>query len=680
MQRKYYVCLVILFVFVLSVFLNMSVVFAGFKERYEGKVAPRNIQLNVQQPDQLHTLKAEEELSKVGREFDYARGQVIPAISYAVYSTEYQAEVEEDIATIKGTVNFEVFSKGTTKIPLVSSANVGLIEVSVNKGTSFIITEGNKYYLTLNKPGKYRLDLEYLIKVKREREHGPGQFRFEVLPAPISEFEFVIHEKDTEVFIEPSIKVETEEKVDKTVAWAIMPRTNNILVRWTKALPIEDIKPVKLEPKIYSTVYTFSSAGEGFMHCQSRINYSILQSEVSGLRLALPDDASILEISGRDLRDWKVSKKDNKQYVDIYFKFGLKGNYALDITYERAIGEGSVVAQIPQIKTLGIEREKGFIGIASATNVELRVDSAKHATIIDVKELPPIIWNRTANPILLAFKYLNDAYDIQIEVIRHEEVPVLVAAIDLANYVTLNTKDGKSLTKVLYHVRNNVKQFLRLEMPKGATLWSASVSNKPVKPAKDKKGHILIPLEKSQLKGETLTQFPVEVVYLEKGSNMGSSGCLKIDLPKADIPTSELYWSMYLPTDFLYYKFGGDVKKVEDMQPLLVSVGGVLRDKKDMYIRKEALSSQYRQQAYEQKTLDEVSQRGALPIKVTIPRRGKVLRFSKLLIAENESSLLSVRYITDIMSWLGRILLIIFAIVTVISVVNILKSRRHRAL
>jgi len=309
MGRKIYLYVAI----ILSLSLAAHPSFADVKSKFKGKLSPRNVQLNVQQEQEMSNADRLEHGAAV-------RERVIPIARYAVYSTTYEAELEEDIATIKGTANFEVFSKGITKIPLVKAKDIGLIEVSVNRGISYIVVEGDRYFLSLDRPGKYKLDLEYLIKVKREREHGPGQFSFEVLPSPISEFEVIINDPDLEVFVEPSIKVETKKEKDKTVAWAIMPRTNNISVRWTKALPKEVITPVKLEPKIYSTVYTFTAAGEGLLRCQSRIDYSILQSEISEIRLLLPEDTSVLEVTGTNLRDWKVLKKDGYQYVDIYFK------------------------------------------------------------------------------------------------------------------------------------------------------------------------------------------------------------------------------------------------------------------------------------------------------------------------------------------------------------------------
>ena len=651
---------------------SAGIVSAGAKEKYGGKMNPRNIQLQ-NQAVYMNEGEAGQQVQVLDKkDYDISRA-VLPfqPATYAVYSTKYNASLEEDIADIKGEVNFEVFGKGTVKIPIVRKDGVGLIEVSINRGASYVMAEGSRYMLIVDKPGKYRLDLEYLIKVNREREGGPGQFSVEMMPAPVSEFEFTIAETHTDVFIEPSIKTETKEEKEKTVAWAIMPMTNNILVRWTKALPKETIAHEKLEPKVYSTVNNFFSVGEGVLRCNTVINYSILQSEVSAMRVELPDDVTVLEVKANDLRDWKVSKEQGRQLLDVYLKYGVKGNYYLEFSCEKAVGEGSAVAQLPAIKPLGVERNKGFIGIASVGSVELKVNRLQKAAAIDVKELPPSIWDRSPNPILLAFKYLNDDYDIHIDVTKHDEIPILIAAIDQANYVTLITDEGKGLTKAVYQLRNNVKQFLKLTLPKDATLWSSMVSGVPVKPAKDKEGHILIPLEKSKLRGQDLTQIPVEIVYLEKGPKMGFIGHLGLDLPKADIPTNEVYWSVFLPKEFNYFGFGGDVKRTEEVGIITAAIGAASAP---MLARSK--SGYEMQSRLEEKTMDEVSQKGALPIRIDVPQVGKAYRFSKLLLAEAEGAHLAVGYNAIFKGKLGTVTTIAVIIIAAIVIMGYFRKKK----
>lgn len=593
--------------------------------------------------------QSEYDAGLLGKDFDKSiyPVPVPPGIvsTHAIYNVNYTSVLEDNVVTVKGMVIFEVFEDGRTQIPLVSS-NVGLIDVTVNKGSSFVMNYNGKYYLIMHKKGKYTLEIEYLIKAQREREHGPGSFQVDVIPAPISQFEFAITEKGVQIFIEPAIKVEQDAETDKTVAWAVMPNTSSISVRWTKALPKEKIETVELDPKVYAETATQSSVGGGIIHSQTYLNYSILQSEVSSFRVALPEDVSVLNVIGADMRDWKITNQEGVQYLDVFLNFGRKGDYSLNITYEKNITEGSGVAQMPWVRAMGVEREIGYYGVAASTNVELAVKNKDKATQIDIKQLPASIWQSSANPILLAFKYLNHPVNIEIEVTRHEELPVLVAAIDRADHVTLHTNEGKVLTKVTYQVRNNVKQFLRFKLPDDSVIWSSFVAGKPVKPAKDKDGNTLIPLEKSHFTGGDLTQFPVEIVYLDHGKKMNNIwGSINLNLPSTDIPISQSYWSVYLPYDYTYYKFDGDMKEVKAYAHggYVMEIASRTRSSADSIGDQFSAGNTSMYQVKAQQ-LAAPMEKGILPIKINIPQQGQNFQFSKLLVVDGESSKLSIKY------------------------------------
>lgn len=600
--------------------------------------------------------------------------QNTPAIfsPYLIYRTDYKADIEDDVVTVKGNILFEVFLKGWTQIPLVAS-NAGLIDVRLSRGNAFVKVQDGMYVVLIDRPGKYSLDMEFLIKAARERENGPGSFSLQVVPAPISQFESSIADERVEIFVEPSLKTEVRREAKKTIAWAVMPNTSTVSVRWTKALPKETIAPAVLEPKVYADTTTYAAIGDGVIRCRSALSYSILQAEVPGFRVALPADATVLNVSGNELRDWKTTQSEGVQYIDVYLNFGVKGTYVLNIAYERKVAPGTGVAQVPWVRAMNAEREQGYFGIAAATNVELAVHKAERVSAIDVKELPSVIWGSTTSPILLAFKYLSHPFDIRIDVTRHEEVPVLIAAIDSVRYTTLQTDEGKSLTRAVYNVRNNVKQFLRVKLPPQAALWSVFVAGKPVKPAKDKNGAILIPLEKSQMSGESLTQFPVEVVYLASTVRMRTFGQLSLELPNVDIPASSLQWDLYMPREYSCMFFGGDVKE---------SGAGFAGGRREMRPQSPAVSQGmlsaggYATQQYEPYYLQadmDSRDKGVLPIKIDVPQQGRLLQFSKLLVTEQESPRLSCIYYYRFPKAAGATRFLIFIGLCVLAAAGIMK-------
>src|SRR5262249_11005776 len=141
---------------------------------------------------------------------------------------------------------------------------------------------------------------------------------------------------------------------------------------------------------------------------------------------------------------------------------------------------------------------------------------------------------------------------------RHEEIPMLTTTVDCANAVTVLTKDGQWVTRASFQVRNHLKQFMSIRLPKGAILWSAFVAGQPVKPSLDKEGRVLIPLQKSNMADE-IQSFPVEVIYHAQETALGLGGNRSAFLPAVDLPISQVLWSMYVPEEYRFLHFGGSM-------------------------------------------------------------------------------------------------------------------------
>ena len=95
----------------------------------------------------------------------------------------------------------------------------------------------------------------------------------------------------------------------------------------------------------------------------------------------------------------------------------------------------------------------------------------------------------------LGMKGVGDESDklVTVDVRTHADVDMLVTLVDSGIVDTLVTADGRRMTHVTWAIRNNRKQFLRVTLPDGAEVWSASVAGRGVKVARDDKG-VLVPL------------------------------------------------------------------------------------------------------------------------------------------------------------------------------------------
>jgi RNA polymerase sigma factor (sigma-70 family) len=179
-----------------------------------------------------------------------------------------------------------------------------------------------------------------------------------------------------------------------------------------------------------------------------------------------------------------------------------------------------------------------------------------------VSELPESVRALSPNPILLGFKYTEHPYLLAADVRKLDDMPVRVAAIDRAEITTVVTDEGIAATRARYYVRNNLKQFLRVEVPQGAEVWGAEVAGQVVKPARDNESNtVLVPLLKSAETNQRLGAFPVEVVYMMRMQHTPRlAGRLALYAPATDILANEVQWEVLVPESQRVYRSRGDLK------------------------------------------------------------------------------------------------------------------------
>jgi hypothetical protein len=124
-----------------------------------------------------------------------------------------------------------------------------------------------------------------------------------------------------------------------------------------------------------------------------------------------------------------------------------------------------------------------------------------------------------------------------------------MANVEEARYQVLMSADGKELVQARYAVRNNQRNFVKVTLPAGATVWSVTLAGRPIRPGQSPDGSLLLPLEKSR-GGDEAPAFAVEILYLTKASAWNDKGREKVTLPALDLPISRSGLLLYYPPLF----------------------------------------------------------------------------------------------------------------------------------
>jgi hypothetical protein len=84
---------------------------------------------------------------------------------------------------------------------------------------------------------------------------------------------------------------------------------------------------------------------------------------------------------------------------------------------------------------------------------------------VDPTELAAVDRSLISRPVLLAYRYEGGAYALALELTRHEELPVLDAVADRAQFTSVLTASGEVLTQAGFMVKNNERPHQRFRLP-----------------------------------------------------------------------------------------------------------------------------------------------------------------------------------------------------------------------
>ena len=580
-----------------------------------------------QDPDRV-TMTLREFLQLYEASKDRPKPPERPPVPYSIASTRYDGVVHLRDGAASSAVfdaRFHVDlhqDEGWTRVRLLpgsvalSSARIGGREASVELRDGW-------YTLVTDRTGLIDIDVVFATHI--DTREGSSSLSFQLPSAGATELTLAVpsaHDLDFDVANARLIEDRTEGAT--RVVTATVPSAGVMAIGWQRELA--DADPTDPEDaaelsRVYAEVHTLVEMGDGLMSATTTITHSILFAGVETLSARIPTGFTLLDVAGNGVRDWGLADDGT---LTVQLNYAAEGIYPLSLQLERVVGEGDVVAEAPVVVPLGVERSKGWLGVESRGSLEIAAGDVSGATSIDVRSLPGSILGITGNPVLLGYKYLGDGAVIPLHVTQHDDVDVLVTLLDQTRARTMWTGDGRQLTSVSYQVRNNRKQFLRLALPQGAQLWSASVGGRAVQPAQAADGRVLIPLVRSQAAGGALAAFSVEVVYIEDSEAVSDSGkgAFRASLPQADVPSTYVAWSVYVPDEARTKDADGSLHPVDWLSDPIPA--------QDVY------EIQTQSNAMQRSAGDQSLGGGAVPVAVSLPLQGTPLHFEKLLAMDEE--------------------------------------------
>lgn len=286
--------------------------------------------------------------------------------------------------------------------------------------------------------------------------------------------------------------------------------------------------------------------GEDATSINAEVSLEVTQGSAREAKVQIPDKVTINQVLGAMVADWEVKGGE----LSVTFLEPVEQTARFVITGEtRSPREGEI--GVPLLRLLNADRETGGVAVEVLGAGEIKDIKTEGLENADARDLGEMVASRQS-PSLAAFRFRTGekiARSLNVNIARYTPQAVLMANVEEARYQVLVSSEGKTFVQARYAVRNNQRNFLKITLPAGATLWSASLSGRAVRPGQAPDGSVLLPLDKARA-GEEAPPFAVEVVYLMRGTVWNDRGQFALALPALDLPVSRTGLLLYHPPLF----------------------------------------------------------------------------------------------------------------------------------
>ncbi len=606
------------------------------------------------------------------RAFPAEREPEPPPVDATLSRVDYDLRVDSDVASGHATLTVDVLKNGWVRVPIPSGLFVreakldgrplSLASLSASK-------ESNQLSALLSHTGRAVITLEIALPIaasaSEERVSIPSTF------SGVTRVTLEIPRSGVDLSLYGGLLSETHELKTGGKWTAYGKGAEPIVFAWRRKT---EEHHSTLPLRMHGTLTQFVGLGEDSTSLNANVTLDVTQGAAKEAHIQLPENVTINQVQGALIADWEMKPGE----VLITFLEPVEQSASFVITGEANLPRDGQI-DIPLLRLAGVERETGGVGVDVLGAGEIKEDSIKTQGFqrADGSDLGEPVSSRQS-PALIALRtrsaYVKSPRALHLTVSRYIQQTVLLANVEEARYRVLLTKDGKSLVEARYAVRNNQRSFVKITLPPGASLWSASLAGKPIRPGSGPDASLLLPLSKAR-SGEEAPEFAVEIIYFAPGPSWTDKGRLKVSLPALDLPISRTGLQVFYPPQFRFLaetgsfraeNYAGPISPVltsaveEPAVDTVASAAAALKLSAlespaiamDANAAREQKSEAAKQSAQTLVDKFHASERGSrasgiLPVRVNLPAFGPSLYLVSQLTSENQSASAEFTYQQD---------------------------------
>lgn len=456
-----------------------------------------------------------------------------PPLDATLTRVEYDLRVNGDSASGEARLTVDVMKEGWVRVDipaglLVRAARLdGRAVPLINPATQATQATEPAPHVLLSKTGRAILSLDVAVPLKLAG--GSEALTLPPSAGAVTRLSLVVPRPGIDLVVSGGVLADRPQTPD--APWLAYGRARQPLtVTWKKRT--EDARATQ-PLKWRGSVTEVAALGEEASPVTATVRVEIVQGVASSLEIAIPDGLTVNQVSGALVADWDA----RPGALRVSFLEPVTAQTSFAISGEARVPRDGAIA-IPLVRLPAAERETGGVAVDVIGAGEIGAREPRGLDPADPSDLGEPLAGRDS-PSMVAFRFRPQAgstpRSLSLHVARYTPQAVLVANVEEARYDALVDEEGKTLVRARYAVRNNQRAFLALTLPTGATLWSAAVAGRPLRPGVSPAGALLLPLEKGRSGGDTPT-FAVELTYVQRAGAWQDKGRTALALPAVDLP------------------------------------------------------------------------------------------------------------------------------------------------
>lgn len=567
-----------------------------------------------------------------------------PAIDATLTRIDYELQIDNESVSGRALLTIDVLREGWTRVQIPA----GLMVREARLGSQPVaLIEGPPPHVLLSRAGRFVLALD--IALPLAAAGGAESLTLPASASPISRATLTLPRTGVELtaaggFLAEQTQTATESR------WTVFGRPNEPLtLSWKRKIDDRRAEqPLRTRARVTSVV----GLGEDVSQVSAAVRLEVVQGIARDVTLTVPTGVIVNQVNGPTVADWTVA--DGQLRVHFLDPIAAETSFVVQGD-TRAPRDGTI--GVPLFRVPAAERETGGVAVDVVGAGEIADRQSRGLEQADPTDLGEIVTGRES-PSMMAFRLRpltgSEPRSLSVTVVRYTPQAVLVANVEEARYRALAAEDGRLLVEARYAIRNNQRSFLKVMLPAGSTVWSASVSGRPTRPGVAEANAVLLPLEKGRA-GEEPPAFVVELVYFQRIESWDDEGRARLELPALDLPVSRNGITLHFSPRFHIELLPGTFRPDVDTGP----VAGALRfaasppppPPASMPSRDSVIPRDQRAQS----TLQDLVERfrneaagksiaGIVPVRVMFPTFGPSIFLRSELTAESQTPVIELEF------------------------------------